>query len=142
MKFAQIKKGEILSSTLYMEVLNKDGNSVKVRDSNKNEFTVQGKGLIEKTMNSNTQFDTEEKVSRTQAVEALLTAGDTVFTVEFTKADGTDRVLVGRLINTENHMGRSNVEDLLTTDTHKLRQVDHRTIKSLILRGVKYTVKK
>jgi len=142
MKFANIKKGEILSSTLYMEVLDKDGTSVKVRDSNKNEFTVQGKGLIEKTMNSNTQFDTEEKVSRTQAVEALLTAGDTVFTVEFTKADGSDRVLVGRLINTENHMGRSNVEDLLTTDTHKLRQVDHRTIKSLILRGVKYNVKK
>lgn len=142
MKFSNIKKGEILSSTMYMEVLAKDGTSVKVRDSNKNEFTVQGKGLIEKTMNSNSQYEKELKVNRTQAVEALLTAGDTVFTVEFTKADGSDRVLVGRLVDTENHMGRSNVEDLLTTDTHRLRQVDHRTIKSLILRGTKYTVKK
>lgn len=142
MKFANIKKGEILSSTMYMEVLNKGTDSVEVKDSNGNKFTVQGSGLIEKTMNSNVQFDTEQTVSRTAAVEALIGAGDCVFTVDFLKADGTERTLVGRLINTENHMGRSNVEDLLTTDKNRLRQVDHRTVKSLILKGVKYNVKK
>jgi len=39
-------------------------------------------------------------------------------------------------------MGRSNVIDLLITTGSPTRQVDHRTLKSLILRDVKYTAKK
>jgi hypothetical protein len=143
MKFNKIQpgKGEILSTTMYMEVLSKDKDGIQVKDSFGNSFVVKGPQLIENTMNSSAQYDKEEKVSRTAAVEALLNAGDTVFQVEFVKQDGTDRNLVGRLVNTENHMGRSNVEDLLTTDAHKLRQVDHRTVKSVIVKGTKYVVK-
>lgn len=142
MKFNEIKKGDILSTTMYVEVLSKTSNSIDVKDSNGNTFTIKGPALIEKTMSSASQVEKEVKVSRTDAIETLLGAKDTVFTVEFVKADGTDRTLVGRLIGTENHLGRSNVEDLLTTDAHKIRQVDHRTLKSVILRGIKTIVKK
>jgi hypothetical protein len=133
MKFDQIKKGEVLSTTLYTTVQKKtaDGRS----------FAIKGPQFIEGSMNSSEQFTTTKKVSRTEVVEAFVNAGDSVFTVNFIKADGQERVLVGRLLNTENHMGRSNVEDLQTTDKNKMRQVDHRTINWTIVRGIKWMTK-
>lgn len=141
MKFTNIKKGEVLSSTMYLTVLDKDKDSIKVRDLNGQQFTVKGDKLIEQSMRSAAQFDQEVKVNKTEAAEKLINAGDTAFTVVFNKADGTERTLVGTLIDTENHMGRSNVTDLQVTTGNPLRQVDHRTIKSLVLRGTKYVVK-
>jgi len=141
-KFKNVKPGEFLSSTMYMQVLSKTQNGVKVKDAlNGNEFEVRGASLIEQ-MRSSQQFEKEEKVSRTDLANNLTSAGDAVFTVVFDKQDGTERTLVGKLINAENQMGRSNVEDLEIATGSRLRQVDHRTLKSLILNGVKYTVKK
>lgn len=141
MQFDKIKKGTVLSSTLYMEVLSKGTDSIRVKDSFGKEFEVRGKELIEQ-LNANDQYDKEETVSKTKAAEILVGAGDTVFTVDYVKADGKDRTLVGHLLQTENLLGRSDVRDLLITKDNPLRQVDHRTIKSIVLKGVKYNVKK
>jgi hypothetical protein len=54
---------------------------------------------------------------------------------------GMPRKLIGRMKQLENGMGRSEVYDLELPPKNNVRQVDHRTIKSLILMGVKYTVK-
>lgn len=142
MDFNKLKQGDILSSTMYLTVQSKDNDSIKVKDSFGREFTVKGPKLIEETMNSAQQFTKEEKVSRTKAAEVFTNVGDSVFTVVFDKADGSERVLVGKLLNTEGLMGRSNVTDLQITSGSNLRLVDHRSIKSLIAKGTKYTVKK
>ncbi len=142
MKLKDVKTGERLSFTNYMEVVSKDNDSVKVKDVNGQVFTIKGKDLIEKTVTSAAQFEKEEKLNKTEMVETLLGARDSVFTVIFDKQDGNERTLVGRLIGSENHMGRSNVVDLEITSGSPNRQVDHRQIKSLTLRGTKYTVKK
>lgn len=39
-------------------------------------------------------------------------------------------------------MGRSTVIDLSAKTDRKFRQIDHRTIEEIILRNVKYTLKK
>lgn len=128
---------------MYVEVLDKTANGIKVKDSNGSQFEIRGPQLIESTMNSNQQFEKVEKVSRTAAIEALLSAGDSVFTAEYVKQDGTPRVLVGRLLSSENLLGRSNAEDLMlpASEKNRMRQIDHRTLESVIVKGTKYTVK-
>lgn len=59
-----------------------------------------------------------------------------LFTVKFTKKDGSERVLRGRRIST-NNLGRSEVFDL---EENGLRQVDHRTIQYLICKNKKYII--
>ena len=55
---------------------------------------------------------------------------------------GEVRTLVGYVRNTEHVMGRSNVVDLgIPFSQHRERQVDHRTLESLILKRVKYILK-
>jgi hypothetical protein len=141
MEFNKLKVGEVLSTTIYATIKDVLKDGIVVVDNHGREFTMKGPKFIEETMTSNYQATTEKKVSRTDVIEALLKAGDSVFTVDFIKQDGSPRTLVGRLLDTENHMGRSNVEDLLTSDKNKRRQVDHRTITSLIIKGTKYVVK-
>lgn len=143
MKFSNTKVGEHLSYTSYVEVLSKNATNgeMEVKDSNGKTFIIRGKSLIEGTMNSAAQYTTEKEVNQVQLVEALLNAKDAVFTVRFTKADGEKRTLTGHLIGTENHMGRSNVVDLEVTSGNNMRQVDHRTLEYVILKGVKYVKK-
>lgn len=140
MKHTSIKVGEVLSTTHYMTVVGKTTDSITVKDSLGKEFTVKGKKLIE-AMDSNSQYDKTEVVNKTKAAEILTGAGDAVFSVTFIKADGKRRNLTGRLLDTENLLGRSNVTDLEVTTGTNLRQVDHRTIEEIILKGTKYTVK-
>ncbi len=52
---------------------------------------------------------------------------------------GTERRLVGYLMKAEPKMGRSMVVDLeVEPGRNNIRMVDHRTIKELIIRGVRY----
>jgi hypothetical protein len=46
------------------------------------------------------------------------------------------------LVEAENMLGRSTVIDLNAKGDNKFRQVDHRTIEYIILRNVKYSLKK
>lgn len=143
MEFKQIKTGEVLSGTYYLTVTGKNNSGeLQVKDQFGNNFTVRGKDLIEKSLKSAAQFSEVKKVNRTEMVEALENVGDSVFTCEFTKQDGKDRILVGHLIGSEPKMGRSNVYDLEVTSGHPMRQVDHRTLSMLISKGIKYELKK
>jgi len=86
------------------------------------------------------EFNHEEKCPITHVVEKLMGAGIRPFTVTFLKGDGVDRSLRGHFIKSEPILGRSIVIDL-DLPTNNIRQVDHRSISSLILDGVKYVVK-
>lgn len=144
MELGKIKVGEVLSTTYYMTVTGKDAGKqeIYVKDNHGNNFTMRGKSLIESSLNSASQFDTEKKVSRTEMIEVLESAGDSVFTVKFVKQDGKDRTMIARLVGGEPKMGRTNVMDLEIATGHPLRQVDNRTTYELILKGTKYSLKK
>jgi hypothetical protein len=175
--FSKVTVGSKLSMTYHLNVLDKGTRAgrpfLSVEDQNGAKFDIQGKELIEETINSADQFTETETVSRTAAIEVLESAGDTVFTANFNKLPneqsfsdmlssvsigdlndpkklkklakeamrGEERTLVGYLVNTEPKMGRSTVIDLETKDTHKLRQVDHRTLNWIIFKNKKYVVK-
>lgn len=109
-------------------------------DNPTNSMKIQGKEIIEAAFSAD-QYAEEQKVSKTAAAEFLVNSPNRPFTVNFSKTDGTERTLRGRLICPEPLLGRSMVEDLDDTSGHSLRQVDHRTIKWLIVEGTKYIVK-
>ena len=107
------------------------------------EFEIRGNKLIEKCLSADL-WEEEIKLTQTKLAELFITLYNVPFTVCFDKqADAKtgkveERVLRGRLMNPEPLMGRSNVEDLDITEGHNLRQVDHRTLKWIIVKGVKY----
>jgi hypothetical protein len=137
-----VKSGDVMSVTFYVKVENAHPDALRCKGLlGAPDFDIRGRELIE-SAHSADQFHSEEKVSRTQAVKALQGAGVRPFTVCFDKLDGTERVLRGILYESEESttMGRSMARDLDVADDRP-RQVDHRTVKWLILGGVKYTVK-
>jgi hypothetical protein len=124
--------------------------------------------LVTNSMHSaDTYFETKF-VSRTELLEVFTKAGDAVYTVDYRKQvdpmkafetlktgnklksheeqkkdlkkalEGEKRTLIGHTISSETGLGRSLVYDLVNKG---LKQVDHRTIDSLILKGIKYAVK-
>ena len=50
--------------------------------------------------------------------------------------------MICHLVEAENMLGRSTVIDLNAKGENKFRQVDHRSIEFIILRNIKYTLKK
>ena len=167
-----LKAGDRLSRVSYMEVISKAGTSVRVRNEEGMIWTIAA-SILQNEAYAAGQYDEEREVSRTEMVEALESAGDSVFTVVFDKKisqkdivstlqeldeipdkktelnklaksmlAGSERRLVGYLASTEPKMGRSTVVDLeVPTNKHRLRLVDHRTVKELILRNVRYVLK-
>lgn len=140
MNYDNIKVGEKLSTTMYMEVLNKTPEGINVKDSQGRTFEVRGKDLINKGFRSANQFSATEKITRTALAEMLTNLGDQVFTVNFDKQTGENRTLVGYKVSSENLMGRINVIDLEKSGYNQ-RQVDLRTTKYAIVNGTKYQVK-
>lgn len=173
--FSKINVGERLSMTYYLKVTKKDRDSIDVLEQQSGqEFTIQGKDLIESTINSAAQWTEVRTINMSDAASILESAGDSVFTCNFNKkadeksvfealsqikvadlADpkklkkyskeiltGAERTLVGYLIGSEPKLGRSQVIDLeIPAGTHNIRQIDHREIQSIILKGIKYIVK-
>jgi hypothetical protein len=103
-------------------------------------YDVRGENLISDRKSAD-EFDEEVSDNKTNVALRLSQSFGRPFTVCFTKADGTDRTMRGRLIEANNILGRSTVEDLDIDEDYRLRQVDHRTINSLIVDGKKYVVK-
>lgn len=139
-----IKTGDLMAIVHYVKVKNNNpanfeffGEDV---DQDKHIMRVQGKELLESAFSAD-QYAEEIKVSKTQAAEILVNSPNRPFTVSFTKSDGSERTLRGRLVCPEPLLGRSMVEDLDESSGHKLRQVDHRTISFIIVEGTKYTVR-
>ena len=139
---SKIKVDDIMSFVYYTKVKSVNGDTVVVcdLDDDNKEISISGKELLEKSFSAD-QFEKEENVSKTRAAEILVHSGTKPLTVCFLKAEGEERTLRGRLVKPEPLLGRSMVEDLDLKTDHRLRQVDHRTIKWLIVGGVLYTVK-
>jgi hypothetical protein len=156
--FANVNAGDLMAVTLYVKVKSKGVNAqghdaigVENVDPGPATLELAGKELIEGAVSAN-QYHEEVLVTKTKAADILAelhARGDRrPFQVAFVKKDGSDRVLNGRMIpSIESSLGYSSVEDLdLPHDVggkpnHRVRQVDHRTIKHVILNGVKHTVK-
>jgi hypothetical protein len=56
--------------------------------------------------------------------------------------EGELTTMICHLVKVENNLGRSTVIDLTAKTDNKFRQVDHRTIESIIFKNVKYSLKK
>jgi len=141
MNYKEIKKGDFLSTTMYMEVLSKSATGLLVKDSNNREFEIRGIELIEKSFKSASEVTKTEKITRTALAEMLTSIGDQVFTVNFDKQTGENRTLVGYKLSSENLMGRINAIDLTIVSGHNQRQVDLRTVKYVIINSIKYQAK-
>ena len=101
-------------------------------------FEIKGDELIKACLTAD-RFTEEVKVPRTKIAEILTRSFGVPFTVCFDKDSGEERVLRGRMVEWESMYGRSRVEDLdIPRGENRLRLVDHRTLKWLIVRGVKY----
>jgi len=138
--FKNIKEGEFLSFTQYFKVVRKTASGIIVKDQYGDELEVTGVDLVE-SLYSAGQYTETIKASKHEMVEALQGAKDKVFTVCFTKADGSERILVGHLNSIESHLGRTQVVDLevpVGDKTKGLRLVDNREIKWVVLAGKKY----
>lgn len=113
------------------------------------DFTVDGYELVENMPSAN-QFSEEIELSRTKLLKIFKTCYNVPFMVCFDKSPDKktgaieERVLRGRYLREEEDFGRSYVEDIDKIGDPKdnpVRLVDHRTIKWLIVKGVKYVVK-
>lgn len=135
------KANDVVAIVRYAKVHKAVGESVELEDlDDKTKYSIRGKDLLN-SLRSASLFNKQEKITLTKAAELVSSSFNTPMTVCFTKQDGTDRTMVCRLLSTEPLLGRSHVDDLEITDGHRLRQVDHRTIKWAIINGVKYVVK-
>jgi hypothetical protein len=143
-KTVLVKEGDLMAFMYWVKVkkITNNGESLQVAnlDDNESLITINGKELIEKSMSADQHQDIQ-KVTKTKAAELLVNSTNRPFTVSFLKTDGKERVIRGRLVKPEPLLGRSMVEDMELKGVNRLRQVDHRTIKYLIVDGVKYTVK-
>lgn len=121
--------------------------------------------LVNQTMHSASYVAQEVVISRTQLVEKMLSAGNAIMTAtyykqvdpekafeqvktgqvikthaeqkkDFKKAlEGERRILTGYILKEEGGMGRTLFYDL---EAQGPRLVDHRSIETLILKGIKY----
>ncbi len=87
-------------------------------------------------------YEREEEMSQSDIIDKLMAAYNNVFTVQYTKKDGSLRELRGRLISYDGRRGYSLVEDLDNEKDDRIRQVDHRTLSYLIIDNVKYVARK
>jgi len=141
---AHVKQNDLMAIITYVKVKsiqpNHQNMTVVDLDNNSVEIGVSGIDLIKNALSAD-RFVEEVEVGKLEAAELLISSHNRPLTVCFDKQDGTERILRGRLISHEALLGRSMVEDLDIKTGHKLRQVDHRTMKYLIVDGVKYKVK-
>lgn len=109
-------------------------------DQDQGPINVRGNSLIKNSLSAD-RFEEVVKLSQTDVLKILVTSYNRPFTVVFDKENGEERALRGRLIAPDELRGRSQVEDLDQPAGKRFRLVDHRTVKSLIVDGVKYEVK-
>lgn len=143
----KVAKTDLMALTYYVKVksVNSAGESIQVEgvDEGVGEFSVNGRALIENSTSAD-QFAETVTLSKTKICEISISSYHRPFTVCFDKQDGSERILIGRLIAPEPIFGRSRVEDLDLEKTDKedrMRLVTHLTVKWLIVDGVKYIVK-
>ena len=131
------KKNNIVSLTKYFVVDSATNSKVSARDMDTNEMVeIKGVQLVE-SLSSADYFTSTQKQSKTELAEILINAGVRPFTVVFEKQNGEKGTMRARFLSTEPLLGRSIVSDL--DEGGQIKQVDHRTIESIIIDKVKYT---
>ncbi len=131
------KKNDIVSLTKYFVVDSASYSKVSAKDMDTNEMVeIKGVQLVD-SLSSADYFKSTEKKSKTELAGILIGAGVRPFTVVFEKQNGEKRVMRARFLSTEPLLGRSIVSDL--DDGGQIKQVDHRTIESIILDRIKFT---
>ena len=159
------------SATAYYKLKSiTDNDNVQVVETrNTKQDMTMAADILNTEMHSGLAHDAQEKLARTEVVEKIMFAGECVMTVNFnTKVDkdhiasvlssntgkkadlkkvarevvtGKETVMTCYLGSTENKLGRSLVMDLNAKVGMNYRQIDHRTINSVIIKNVKYIVK-
>ena len=130
------KKNNIVSLTKYFVVTDVSYAKVTAKDMDTNELVeIKGTQLVD-ALSSADFFDSTQKKSKTELAEILINAGVKPFTVVFEKQNGEMRTMRARFLSTEPLLGRSIVSDL--DDGGQIKQVDHRTIESIILDRIKF----
>lgn len=133
------KKDDIVSMTKYFRVVTASNSKVVATDMDNNE-TVEIKGVqLVDSLSSADFFENAQKLTKTELAEILINANVRPFTVVFTKQNGEKRIMRAKFLSTEPLLGRSIVSDL--DDGFSIKQVDHRTIESIIIDKVKYVHK-
>jgi len=151
MDVKQVQAGGIISKIIYARVEASDKKftgshpfsilSVRCTDlEDGTTFWLEGEELIGTCMSADTYLN-EVNASLTEVVEKLMKAETKPFSVGFVKKNGVERVLRGRMITPDGALGRSTVIDFDVVGGSPLRQVDHRTIKWLVMGNTKYIVK-
>jgi len=91
----------------------------------------------------------KKQATEENAVQAILasdnsTFGDAKKLAQLAKSiiTGEDCSITCHMVQVENSLGRSLVIDLKTDSANKFRQIDHRTISSIIFKNVLYSLKK
>jgi hypothetical protein len=143
-------EGEMLSFTNYFKVVQQNGNSLllsEVKNSNKSELiTIEGKDILNQLVSAD-QYESTVKLTKAQMIDKLLSAGDKVVTVNFTKQDGTIRTLRGTNPTAEINLGRTQIIDLEVLEknpqdkTRGIRLVDNRQLEWIVLENVMYISK-
>jgi len=164
--------GQFLSQTAYLTVRNISGNTITVSNQFGAEMDVSKDILCkmdsathfekQKPMNmtelaelietaGDTVFSVKfnRQASEDSVLEKLKSVAhaslkDDKFASQLAKdvIEGSECTMICHLVKSEGCLGRSTVIDLLTESASKFRQVDHRSIMEIILRNVKYSLKK
>ena len=141
---AKVKRGDLMAIVYFVKVdgIPDPGEHLVVSDLDQDQgaINVRGNSLIRNSFSAD-QFEEVVKANQTEVLQVLVKAYNRPFTVVFDKEDGEERTLRGRLLSTDDLRGRSQVEDLDQPAGKRFRLVDHRTVKSLIVDGIKYEVK-
>ena len=119
-------------------LVTKVGNDITYLKDCKTGFEFQAIGQVQDKMLSCSNYEKEEIVCRTTLADKLINSNKHIFTVVFTKKDGSKKTLRGHFLYIDKMMGRSVVWDL---ENDGQRQIDHRTIEELIIDGVHYKLK-
>ena len=137
-----VNSNDVMAVITWVKVDRVAPNKLEVTNlDNEEEFQVIGDTLID-GMHSADRYNAVTQVPLTKMADVLSKSYNTPFTVLFEKKDGELRTLRGRLLDSEPLLGRVKVEDLdIPKGEPRMRLVDNRTLKELIVGGVKYTLK-
>lgn len=134
--------GDIVQVVHNAAVLNNGADGIEVQTTDgKFKFTIKGQDLLN-SLSSADSFSSTQNLAQTNLIDQLLQSNGKVFTVEFAKANGELRKLRGFFLKEEPKLGRSYVHDLDVKKGTPVREVDHRTLRSIIIGGTKFVSKK
>ena len=142
---SKVEKGHLMAFLYYAKVdsVRMNGANLEVLglDNNQGSFGVHGLELVQNSFSAD-QYEVEKKVNQTDMIDVLSVSYNRPFTVCYKTEKDEERILRGRLVQPDMRRGRSMCEDLDKPDGDRIRLVDHRTLKWLIVDGVKYILKK